>query len=152
MPASQQRLLSTCLPSAFPRVSYKAEFWFRSYVFVHMLVTAHLCVLWGNSCISAWQVTTKHWDHTFLSANKAWDCLFLGLEGEILGSTVTAFFSLYRDLKAEFINVVNRKLTVTKCHQLSMLIYVNISVEQVCKKKKGKSPTHLYSWFCLNNL
>lgn len=44
---------------------------------------------------------------------------------------------------------MSRILTVTKCHQLYMLIYVNISLEQVCyalrskllkKKKKKEKP------------
>jgi len=50
-------------------------------------------------------------------------------------------------------NVMSRKLSVTKCHQLYMLIYASISLKQVCytlrsklqKKKKIKTPTHLGS-------
>lgn len=74
---------------------------------------------------------------------------FFGLQGEILGSTVTAFFSLYRDILK--FNVMNRKLTVTKCHQLSMLIYVKFqwsksdihSEKQIAKKKEKTQPIYI---------
>lgn len=48
-------------------------------------------------------------------------------------------------------NVMSRKLAVTRCHQLYLLIYANVSLEQVCytlrsklpKKKKKKNPVYI---------